>query len=107
MKVPRGNQNPAGQQFVALACLRDGQFTGAVKALGEKIWPSAVGPPVETPMTSALGRSLRVGRTGTLSTDGEDGSLASTGGAGALLFPGRRKNCLILGISSWRRRAMD
>ena len=68
---------------------------------------SAAGPPVETPITTTLGRHLRRsgGHVSERASDRSDTCAADRRYQDWLL--GQQKNCLIFGISSSRRRAMN
>ena len=71
------------------------------------IAPSAVGPPVETPITTTLGGNFRLCAMGLATAAGTADPYARAGIAASALCPATRKNCLIFGIISSRRRAIE
>ncbi len=86
--------------------------TGSGKPAGNsgRIAPNAFGPHVETPMATTLGRTLSLCATGLCRETGPPcptGAAAAVAAARRTGCSGKRKNCLILGISSSRSRAIE
>ena len=73
-----------------------------------KIAPNAVGPPVETPITTTFGRTFMLCQVGVARQTVDDaGMRAGSGRAAALVCPGIWKNCLIFGSNSSRSRVIE